>query len=282
MTDWLTIEELAKQEGITIDGARKRAQRGQYATKKDGRRTLYRIYTEDEAAAITDGKAEMSAQSAYLVAKAKKMQLDTEAAEIKLNREKMLLYDSIRADTLSVIKYAGARLREQVDFLTDEQKQKYNAAINSAIADAVKRFREYRNERAKKATPSENEIEKGYWEYDEKKTQEEQAAAEAAEKERERNQTPQTLESFKMHALWEIRQYARDLLFTPPQGCKDVRGWTVDHRTAQDWQAATNALEVDLYKKTAWEETESREEIQAIAQEYKGRLDELALEMLTR
>jgi leucyl aminopeptidase len=279
MSDWLTIEELAKQEGITIDGARKRAQRGQYATKKDGRRTLYRIYTEDEAAAITDGKAEMSAQSAYLVAKAKKMQLDTEAAEVKLNREKMLLYDSIRTDTLSVIKYAGARLREQVDFLTDEQKQKYNAAINSAIADAVKRFTEYRNERAKKATPSENEIEKGYWEYDEKKTQEETAAAEAAEKERERNQTPQTIESFKMHALWEIRQYARDLLFTPPQGCK---GWTVDHRTAQDWQAATGALEVELYKKTAWEETESREEIQAIAQEYKGRLDELALEMLTR
>jgi hypothetical protein len=280
MSDWLTIEELAKQEGITIDGARKRAQRGQYATKKDGRRTLYRIFTEDEAAAITDGKAEMSAQSAYLVAKAKKMQLDTEAAEIKLNREKMLLYDSIRTDTLSVIKYAGARLREQVDFLTDEQKQKYNAAINNAIADAVKRFNEFRQERAKKATPSENEIEKGYWEYDQKKTQEEAAAKEAAEKEKERNRTPQTLTIFKMHALWEIRAHADKLLFTPPQG--SCKGWTVDHRTAQDWQAATGALEVELYKKTAWEETESREEIQAIAQEYKGRLDELAKEMLNR
>jgi hypothetical protein len=282
MTGWLTIEELAKQEGITIDGARKRAQRGQYATKKDGRRTLYRIYTEGEAAEITEDKAEMSAQSAYLVAKAKKMQLDTEAAEIKLNREKMLLYDSIRTDTLSVIKYAGARLREQVDFLTEEQKRKYNIAINNAIADAVKRFTEYRQERAKKATPSENEIEKGYWEYDQKKTQEETAAAEAAEKERERKRTPKTLNEIKLDTLDNIRQYAHDLLFAPPRGCKGVRGWIPEHREAQNWQAAVMALETELHTETAWKETESREEVQAIAQEYKKRLDELAKEMLNR
>jgi len=199
------------------------------------------------------------------------MQLDTEAAEIKLNREKMLLYDSIRTDTLSVIKYAGARLREQVDFLTDEQRRKFNAAITATVNDAVKRFTEYRQERAKKATPSETELENGYWQYDQKKTQEERAAAQAAEQERaqrSRASEAKTLEEIEHNTLDVLRQYAYGLLTARPRG----------HEEAQAFQTARAELETHCF--FAMKDAKTREAIEAIAQEFTRRLDEKAKSIL--
>ena len=275
MNDWLTIEELAKQEGITVDGARKRAQRGQYAKKKDGRRTLYRIFTEEESAAITDGKAEVSAQSAYLVAKAKKMQLDTQTAELKLNREKMLLYDSIRTDTLAAIKYAGELFRtELADFLTEEQKRKYSAAIDTVFKQTVKRFNEFRQERAKEATPAENELEKGYWEHFEKKTKEEIKAKEAEEREKAKKEAERranmTLDEIHREKVYKFRCYADKILFMQQP----------THEEAQAWQDAEMELERDWM--FAQREAKTREDVEAIAQDFTRRLEKRAEVILAR
>lgn len=275
MSDWLTIEELAKQEGITVDGARKRAQRGQYAKKKDGRRTLYRIFTEDEAAEITDGKAEVSAQSAYLAAKARKMQLDAEAAELKMNREKMLLYDSIRTDTLSVIKYALELFRsETADILTNEQKRKYHATEESVMKQAIERFKDFRKGRMKTATPSEAELEAGYWAYDQKKTQEENAKREAEEREQARKRAERyasmTLEEIDRDEIYKFRDYYDKILFMQQP----------THEEAQNFQAAELELERDWYFAT--KDAKTRDEIYAVAKDFTRRLEKRAEVILAR
>jgi hypothetical protein len=184
MSDWLTIEELAKQEGITIDGARKRAQRGQYATKKDGRRTLYRIFTAEQAEAAAEEKKEVSAQSAFLAAKAEKMQLDAERAKVKLHQEKMLLYDDVYLDETSANRLFCTLLKDGArEILKPEQYEAYKKMIEKVYTEFKERYDELRKDYADqlKSTP---EILREYSEYANKRYADEKAA----EKEREAKQ----------------------------------------------------------------------------------------------
>ena len=183
MSDWLTIEELAKQEGITIDGARKRAQRGQYERKKDGRRTLYRIFTgetvDGDGEGVDDGKGEgkgVSAQSAYLLAKAKKMQLDAERSELRLNRERLELYDDIRNDEMTAMRLVTDIIREGLsEILSEEQKRQYKKVLEEALKRYRERWKELRADHAEKVK-SDVRLLNGYNEYCKQKHDEEQAA----------------------------------------------------------------------------------------------------------
>jgi len=275
--EWQTIEELAKAEGIKIDCARKRAQRGQYARKKEGRTYLYKPITEEtakEAAeAVKKEAGELSAQSAYLVAKAKKMQADADYAEIKLNRERLLLYDEIRGDNIAMIQAFTATLREGIERTIDKATaDKLQPILEESIKAATERANDLRE--ARQSTKFNADLEAGYYDFCAMKNEEEKAASEARkEKEeaaRKRRWQSMTIDQYRMYKMWEIRDHAHKLFAKKPR----------EHQEAQEWQAATNALEVEIFKKTAWGETSDREEIEAIRAQYMKKLDKLASEIL--
>lgn len=272
--EWKTIEELAKDEGIKIDCARKRAQRGQYARKKEGRTYLYKPITEESAKeaaeAVKKEAGELSAQSAYLVAKAKKMQSDADYAEIKLNRERLLLYDEIRGDNIAMIQAFIMALREGIERTLDKATaDKLQPVCEEAIAAAIERMNDLRE--ARKVT----KLEAGYYEYCASKGEEEHAASEARKKkeeaDRKRRWQSMTIEQYRFNKMSELRAHADKLLTAKPR----------EHREAQEWQSAVMALEAEIFKKTAWEETTDREEIEAIRAQYMKKLDQIAGEILT-
>lgn len=192
MSQWLTIEELAKQEGISAESARKRAQRGQYERRKDGRRTLYRIFTAEQAEAAAEEKKEVSAQSAFLVAKAEKMKLDAERAKVKLHQEKMLLYDDVYRDDISACKLLCTLLANGArEILKPEQYDAFKKMTENALKTYRERFKELRDEYADQIK-SNPEIFGEYVAYAHKKNAEEKAAEkeQKAKRESERKKRP--------------------------------------------------------------------------------------------
>ena len=202
MSDWLTIEELAKHEGLTVESARKRAQRGQYERKKDGRRTLYRIFTAEQIEAAAEEKEEVSAQAAFLAAKSKKMQLDAERAALKLNREKMILYDEIFRDQNACLMAFCSIVRDGVmQMFTPEQGEQYNKLLSDATAQYAQTRKELREQYAEeiKSDPS---LFEGYAEYEIKKHQERKKAEE--ERISKRKNEHKTLETLRTEGLHKI------------------------------------------------------------------------------
>ena len=190
-SEWLTGEELAKKEGISLDGVRKRAQRGQYQKKKEGRRTLYKPFKAGETPEKKEGGGggTNSAQAVYLAAKARKMELDAQAAELRLNREKLLLYDEIREDASSALKYGLSLLREIHEELVPRDKwPELRERVGEITEKVLERWGEFRAERAKKATPFDISLREGYEDYSSRKAAEERAE----EKKREANKPRST------------------------------------------------------------------------------------------
>ena len=285
MSDWLTIEELAKREGIEKETARKRAQRGQYDRMKDGSRTLYRIRdgeASEEDGDEGDGMGEepaaekppkSSTNSDYYAARARKMAAEAERAEIKLNRDRLILYDEIRGDCLSIIQAFTANVREGLDQigLDNATASKLDRFFEEAYKKALDRAQELREGR--QGSEFEADLKAGYYAFSEKKDKEEEAAKlarkKAEEEERKRREASLTLEDFRLKRLGELRNRAYSLFTAKPR----------EHQEATAWQTAELDLERGLILEM--EKTENREEIERIRTRYIKRLEEKAAEILT-
>lgn len=290
MSDWLTIEELAKREGIEKETARKRAQRGQYDRMKDGNRTLYRILTGEGEASEEDGEGEgegdgmgeesaaekppkSSTNSDYYAARARKMAAEAERAEIKLNRDRLILYDEIRGDCLSIIHAFTANVREGLDQigLDNATASKLDRFFEEAYKKALDHAQELREGR--QGSEFEADLKAGYYDFSKRKDEEEEAAKlarkKAEEEERKRREASLTLEDFRLKRLGEFRNHSRNLFTAKPR----------EHQEANAWQTAELDLERGLILEM--EKTQSREEIEKIRTRYIKRLEEKAAEILT-
>ena len=268
-TEWLTGEELAKKEGISLDGVRKRAQRGQYQTKKEGRRTLYKPFPADGKPEKKEGGGggTHSAQAVYLAAKARKMELDAQAAELRLNRERLLLYDEIREDATSALNYGISLLREIHEELIPREKwPELERRIKEIGPQVAERWEEYRAERAKNKATYNAELREGYEDFSRAKAAEERAE----EAKKKKNKKPLNLETVRLIASSNIRDRYTERLVS-------IKGEAGPAKASEFDREYT---ELDKGLCFALEDAKTAEEVKAIEADYLDQIDRLSRQYL--